>query len=102
MTTMHPHTQQFPGVVLAEITGVTADGQPLVRTDGRRPRQALACTLAPAPDWRACIGKRAVLAFLDGDVDRPVLLGLVEGAATAAPATPPVPRTLRISLRMGF
>lgn len=96
MDTMHIG-MQLPGVTLGEITGVTADGQPLVRCGQRRARQALACTTTVAPDWRTCTGKRVLVAFVDGDTDRPVVLGMLD-APTAMPSAPAaVPRTLRIS-----
>lgn len=90
MNTTPSSTQHLPGVTFAEIAGVAADGRPLVRHAERRPRPA-AVAVHPAPDWRACIGRRAVIAFVEGDADQPVVLGVVD-----APAAP-TPRTLRIA-----
>lgn len=92
MNTTPSATQHLPGVTFAEIAGVAADGRPLVRHGERRPRAA-AVAMNPAPDWRSCIGRRAVVAFAEGDAGQPVVLGVVDAPAAAA-ATP---RTLRIA-----
>lgn len=95
MTTMR-EAVQTSGVTLAEITGVTADGQPTVRIAERRPVTALVAMASPPTDWRACVGKQAVLAFVDADPVRPVILGVVGMPATPGPA-PTLPRTLRVA-----
>ncbi len=93
MKTMDPHLQQLPGVTIGEVTGANADGQPLVRTDARRtPTAALVAAVPHAPDWRASTGARVVLAFLDGDAKRPLVLALLD-----SPATERLPRTLRVA-----
>ena len=101
MRTMQQRTQ-VPGVTLAEITGVSTDGQPLVRFADRRALAALVAMAGAPPDWRACVGRQAVLAFVDGDAAQPVILGVVgspaAAAASSAAASPEaMPRTLRIA-----
>lgn len=101
MDTMHIGTQ-LPGLTLGEITGVTVDGQPLVRCGQRRAVQALTCTTptgagGSVADWRTYIGRRALVAFVDGDTDRPAILGLLGVPTTTPTSTPATPRTLRIS-----
>ena len=92
MKTMQ-RTMQAPGVTLAEITGVANDGQPLVQ-GGERRTAALVAMTAPPADWRSCVGMQAVLSFVDADLSRPVILGVV--GMPAATATP-LPRTLRVA-----
>lgn len=89
---MHTHTQQLPGVALGEISGQDAHGAPLVRIDGVEVVALVAC--GPR-DWSRMRGASAVLAFVDGDRTRPVVLGVVDPAA--APAVQAEPRTLRIA-----
>ena len=92
MATMQ-QAKTVPGVTLAEFTGVGNDGLPLVRCGNRRPVPALVAMATPPSDWRSCAGKQAVVAFVDGDESRPVVLGVI-----GAPASPaPTPRTLRVS-----
>lgn len=91
MTTMQ-HTKTVPSVTLAEITGVGSDGQPFVRHGERRAGAALVAMTAPPADWRACVGKQAVVAFVDADPARPVILGVI-----GMPAATALPRTLRVA-----
>jgi hypothetical protein len=92
MNTMDPHLQQLPGVTLGEVTGATNDGRPLVRWQGQPATAALVAAMPQALDWRRCTGTGVVLAFVDGDPKRPLVLALLD-APTAAQA----PRTLRIA-----
>jgi hypothetical protein len=92
------HALRLPGITLAELAGVANDGRPLVRTaPGVAPQPALVAVSGPAPDWRAAAGQRAVVAFVDGDPQKPVVLGVVGGAAAPAPAHATTPRTLRVA-----
>lgn len=93
MKTMDAHLQQLPGVTLGEVTGATTDGRPLVRTDARsKPLPALVAALPQTPDWRRCAGLRVVMAFVDGDTTRPLVLALLD-----VPSAGQAPRTLRIA-----
>jgi len=91
MTTLQ-QTKTAPSVTLAEITGVDTDGQPLVRHGDRRATAALVGMSTPPADWRPCTGKQAVVAFVDGDKARPVILGVIDMPAAAS-----LPRTLQVS-----
>lgn len=92
MKTMDSQLQQLPGVTLGEVTGAAADGRPLVRWQADRgPTPALVAALAHTPDWRRSAGMRVVLAFVDGDAKRPLVLALLD-----APTETQSPRTLRI------
>jgi hypothetical protein len=52
---------------------------------------------APPADWRTCVGKQAVVAFVDGEASRPMLLGVVGMPAPEVQANPTLPRTLRVA-----
>lgn len=85
---------QVPGITLGEIAGTASDGRPLVRCAARRqPVPALVAALPRTPDWRRCTGQRVVLAFVDGDLSRPLILTLLDTPADE----PSTPRTLRIA-----
>ena len=72
---------QSPGVVVAVLEGVAPDGQPLISWEGQhepQPAYAVVWMGQHAPDWQACKGLRAVIAFEQGDEARPILLGLLD------------------------
>ena len=86
--------QQVPGITLGEVAGATADGRPLVTSAQRRePTPALGTAMGQAPDWRHQRGQRVVLAFVDGDLQRPLVLALLDAPLAAAVT----PRTLRVA-----
>ena len=109
MNLTETHLHQLPGITLGEVTGATADGRPLVRCASRgEPTPALVAAMARTPDWRNCTGVRVVLAFVDGDLERPLVLALLDApTATSRTATSPTapigstptatPRTLRVA-----
>lgn len=66
-------------VVIGVITGLTEAGEPLVmfpRSEGSWPLQARAVVSVGPAD----AGQKAVLAFEEGDLSRPIVLGLVQSA----------------------
>jgi len=92
---MEPGLLQLPGVVIGEVTDVTADGRPLVRsTAAPAPRPAQTVHFQTPPDWTTCVGVRVVVAFVDGDPGQPVVLGLLDAPRQESTATP---RSLRIA-----
>jgi len=95
MSLTDSHLHQLPGITLGEVVGATADGRPLVRSAARsEPTPALVAALPGTPDWRNCIGLEVVLACIDGDPGRPLVLSLLTPAPQAAST---LPRTLRVA-----
>ena len=68
------------GIIVAEITGESADGRPLLRWGkGRaKARPARVVWMQSPPQWSACKGLRAIAGFEDGDPAKPILLGLLD------------------------
>jgi hypothetical protein len=91
---MMPNSTEVPGVVIGTTAAVDAAGRPCVQGRDGRLIVARAVWMAEPPDWAACVGARVVLAFIDGDEDQPVILGLID-APPAAPAREP--EVLRIA-----
>ncbi|MBM4059815.1 MAG: hypothetical protein FJ265_01790 [Planctomycetes bacterium] len=91
---MKQQLQQLPGVTLGEVVAVAPDGRPIVQTAAAATPVAAVSCLGPATDWRTRVGRRVLVACIDGDPDRPVVLGALD-----APPAPPArePRTLRIA-----
>ncbi len=97
----------IPGVLEAVIDGVAADGRPVVVWEDGPPQGAPATPIwtPTVIDWSACGGIRALVAFMEGDQEQPVLLGLLDAppadalrapAPGASPRAEESPRILRI------
>jgi hypothetical protein len=87
---------QLPGVLLGTVTGVDERGLPIVSTGAAEAPAAYVVWMPDPPEWSDCVGLRVVLALVDGDESRPVVLGLLD-----APPAPPkqVPDALRVESR---
>lgn len=86
---MDHQLDQLPGVALGLVSEVDAAGRPLVAVAGATPQPAL-CAVA-ARDWRGLVGATVVVAFVDSDPARPVVLGVLGAAASATGAGAAVP-----------
>lgn len=77
--------QSMPGVVIATVQGVSPDGRPLVQWPASEkttePCAAQTAWMEHEPDWPACVGKRVIVGFENGDPARPILLGLLDKPA---------------------
>lgn len=91
-------TGAVPGILRARIVGTADDGRPLVTWPGapREPVPAEVVWMSDPPRWADCAGLAAVIGFEDGDLGRPLLLGLLaappgrpDEAPDAAQAEPP-------------
>ena len=83
---------QLPSVVLGQIVGVDPQGAPRVSWQDGPAATAQAVWMANPPAWPECVGVDVVLGFIDGDEQRPIILGLLGGPRVSAPK----PETLRI------
>lgn len=85
------------GIIVAEITGESADGRPLLRWGkGRaKARPARVVWMQSPPQWSACKGLRAIAGFEDGDPEKPILLGLLDSPPPAEEIEEPADATDR-------
>jgi hypothetical protein len=88
---MHTSTET-PGVIVGSVAAVDASGSPRVRWNDTEPVSAQVVWMPAAPNWRDCVGARVILGFIDGDEDRPIILGLLDAPAVARPREPEVLR----------
>lgn len=81
------------GIIVAEITGESADGRPLLRWGkGRaKARPARVVWMQSPPQWSACKGLRVIAGFEDGDPAKPILLGLLDSPPPAEEIEAPAP-----------
>lgn len=96
---MNQDVAQLPGVFVGEIRGADEEGRALVRLRDGKVRSARSVWMADSPDWSASTGLEVLVSFVDGDEDRPIVVGLLgEPAPTPkpAPTKPEVPEALRI------
>jgi hypothetical protein len=83
----------MPGVTIGWFAGFDENGLPLVQAsaEGEEPPivARTMCALGPGD-----FGRQAVLNFENGDPNKPIILGLLQSPAPAAPTEPPVSITL--------
>ena len=85
---------QIPGVAVGTLDGVDSDGRPTVRIgDSVESRVAAVVWMADSPDWSASEGARVVLAFEEGDEDRPIILGFLDAPSLR---TEPAAQSLKL------
>jgi len=96
---MNHETTNLPGVSIGRVHGVTSRGAPLIRFDGgAQVAAARVVRMGRRVEWRDHVGADVVLAFEEGDANRPIVLGLLEGTGTdTEPAAEP--DVLRLSGR---
>lgn len=89
---------QLSGVLVGEVIGVDANGQPLVAWSGVTAIAARAVWTPGAPPWGDCIGARVLLTLVNGDETQPVVLGLLEPRAVSNNdrRADHIPETLRV------
>jgi hypothetical protein len=75
---------ELPRVAFGRVVSVDAEGRPCVQLMDEEPIAAMVVWMANPIDWATCAGARVVLGFVDGDQERPVILGLLDA--------PPAPR----------
>ena len=83
---------QLPSVVLGQIVDVDSQGTPRVSWQDGTATTAQVVWMANPPVWQEFVGVGVVLGFIDGDEQRPIILGLLSGP----PAPARKPETLRI------
>lgn len=76
---------ELPGVTIAVVEGVDAEGQPRVRAKADQLPRSVVGVLwtGQTIDWSRCCGMRVAITFEDGDEARPVVLGLLDEPPTA-------------------
>lgn len=89
--TYPPSQTSLTGVSVLEVSGADDDGRPMVRVPATNELQsARVVWMKDEPDWAACVGLRAVVAFPE-EAAGPVLLGLLDsppgGARERLPQT---------------
>jgi hypothetical protein len=83
----HP---SFRGVTRGVLMGITDEGIPLV-DHYSNPNGGYSFAVSTVPITQSEIGREVILVFEDNDVRRPVVIGLVQGAASESGITAPVP-----------
>ena len=94
---------QLPAVLIGEIVSVNETGAPCVRWNEGAPVVALGAWIPGSPRWLDCIGARAILGFIDGDEQQPIVLGLLDAprAANGPPETLRLESTRELHLQCG-
>jgi len=87
---------EIPGVLVGRVTGVDDRGLPIVSTAKGERAAAGVVWMRETPRWADCVGLRVVVAHLDEDESRPLVLGLLD--APPGPAAK-VPETLKVESR---
>lgn len=86
---------QLPGVLVGEVAGADDQGRPLVSTELHGVRAADVVWMPAAPSWFKCVGLRVVIGHVDGDEQRPIILGLLDAPPTTK-TKEKAPDTLRV------
>lgn len=75
-------SQQISGLVVATVQGVNPEDRPLVQwLGGVEPCVAQTVWMEHEQDWLACVGKRVIIGFENGQATHPILLGLLDRPA---------------------
>jgi hypothetical protein len=75
------------GVVVGSLVGLTADGALALVTYPNQPRTAALSAESMVDLQDTDIGRRVVMAFVEGNATRPIVLGLLKGARADAAST---------------
>jgi hypothetical protein len=87
---------EIPGVLIGRVTGIDDQGLPIVSTAKGERVAAAVVWMREAPRWADCVGLRVVVAHLEEDDSRPLVLGLLDAPPGAAAR---VPETLKVESR---
>jgi len=79
-----------PAAVVGTLTGMDESGRPLVAFSGGAPGRATAARSTVALGEND-VGRQLVVVFEDGDVAKPIIVGLIQPSCPAQPATAPEP-----------
>ncbi len=77
----------LPAVIVGTLTAIAADGAPLVDFEGNRSGRALPARSTGNVD-SAAVGSAVALLFEDGDLARPIIVGMIHGAEATLSAAP--------------
>jgi hypothetical protein len=80
----------LPAVVVGTLAGMAPDGQPLVDFEGNRTGRPLPARSTGSVDPGA-VGSAVALLFEDGDLTRPIIMGMIQSMEAAIGAEPPAP-----------